>query len=189
MGLRAVAEEFLAGKGLVHQAVTGGVLVQQADQGAPQRQAGDEALGAVDRVEHPDIFGLCVHRAEFLADHPVMRKGFADQAAHRGFGRAVGLGDRIEDAAGGFVLHREGGAEEGHDRFARNLRQAVHEWQEIHRRHLAAPHIADFRLTRDMPRSGALKRVHWRGDRERVQEQGAAPTKVLDRAWTYSRRS
>ena len=74
-------------------------LCSSADQRAPQRQAGDEGLGAVDRVEHPDIFGVRALVAEFLADDAVLRKCRADQPAHRGFRRAVGLGHRIEAAA------------------------------------------------------------------------------------------
>ena len=134
----AVAIEFFAGEGLVHQAVTGRAVVQQADQRAPQGKPGDEALGAVDRVEHPDIVGILALRAEFLADHAMMGKNLRDQAPHGRFRAAIGLRDGVEHAAAGLVLHREGGAEEGHDRLTGDLGQPLNERNEIHRRHCAA---------------------------------------------------
>ena len=58
----------------------------------------DEGFGAVDRIEHPDIFGVLALVAEFLADDAVLGKVGLDQAAHHRFRGAVGLGDRIEIA-------------------------------------------------------------------------------------------
>ena len=45
-----------------------------ADQRAPGRHAGDEGFGAVDRVEHPDVFGVGALAAVFLADDAVLGK-------------------------------------------------------------------------------------------------------------------
>ena len=139
VGGAAVAIKALARKRLIHQAVAGRALVQQADQRAPQRQSRDKTLGAVDGIEHPDIFGLFVARAEFLADDAVAGKSLADQAAHGGFGGAVGLGHGIEGAAGILVLQREGVPEEGHDRLARHRGEPLHKRYEINRRHAVPP--------------------------------------------------
>ena len=51
-----------------------GSLGEKADQRAPYRQAGDEGAGAVDRVEHPDVFGVGVFGPELLADDAVRRE-------------------------------------------------------------------------------------------------------------------
>ena len=50
----AVAGEALAGERLGHHAENRDAVLEEADQRAPDRQAGDEGAGAVDRVEHPD---------------------------------------------------------------------------------------------------------------------------------------
>ncbi len=42
--------------------------------------AGDEGFGAVDRIEHPDIFGILALVAEFLADDAVLGEVGLDQA-------------------------------------------------------------------------------------------------------------
>ena len=108
--------------------------MQQCDQRAPDRKAGDEGLGAVDRVEHPDIFGVLAFAAELLADDAVLGKVGLDQAAHHGFGGAVGLGDRVE-IAGTLVVDGKRGAEKRQDGFAGGGRQAADEGCEIDDRH------------------------------------------------------
>src|SRR3546814_1861823 len=45
----------------------GPAVLQQRDQAAEERVAGDEALGAVDRVQDPDEFGAGILDAEFFA--------------------------------------------------------------------------------------------------------------------------
>ena len=97
---------------------TGWPLVGQADQRAPGGQAGDEGAGAVDRIEHPDVFRIRLLGAEFLADDAVGREAALDELAHGRLARPVGLGDRVERAAAGLVLRGDGGAEEGQDRLA-----------------------------------------------------------------------
>jgi hypothetical protein len=92
--------------------------VQQGDQRAPDRKAGNEGFGAVDGIQHPDIFRLLALIAEFLADNAMLGKVGLDQAAHHGFGGAVRFGHRIEVVAGAFVVDAERGSEEGQDSFA-----------------------------------------------------------------------
>ena len=101
--------------------------MHQPDQRAPGRQAGNEALGAVDRVEHPDVFGVRPVLPVFLADDAMGGKSLGDQPSHRRFGGAVGLGDGIEHAAARLVLGADGGAEERQDHFARDLRETLDE--------------------------------------------------------------
>ena len=125
----------LAGKGLVHHAVDRLAAPGQRDQRAPGRQAADEGFGAVDGVEHPDIFGVGAFGAEFLAQNTVLREGLFYQRAHGGFGGAVGGGDRIEVARAALVLDAECSAKERPDRFARNIGEVVDERAEIDRRH------------------------------------------------------
>ncbi len=78
--------------------------MHEANQRTPGRQAGNEALGAIDRVEHPDVFGVWPVFPVFLADYAVGRECLCDQTAHRRLGAAVGLGDRIEYPAARFVF-------------------------------------------------------------------------------------
>ena len=66
MGRAAVAGKALADEGLMHHSEHRRALVQQRDQRAPERKARDEGFRAVDRVQHPDIFGVFALIAEFL---------------------------------------------------------------------------------------------------------------------------
>ena len=111
----AVAEETLAGEGLRHHAVDRLAAMHEPDQRAPGRQAGDEALGAVDRVEHPDIFRLGPVLPIFFADNAVGGESLRDQPPHRRLGAAVGLRDGIEHAAARLVLGADGRTEEGNE--------------------------------------------------------------------------
>ena len=61
----------------MHHAVAGRAVAREADQRAPDRQAGDEGAGAVDRVEHPDVFRVGPLGAELLAQDAVGREGCA----------------------------------------------------------------------------------------------------------------
>ena len=130
----AVAGKALADIGLVHHAEHRRALVQQRDQGAPDRKSRDEGFGAVDGIEHPDIFGVLALVAEFLADDAVLGKVGLDQAAHHSFGGAVGLGDRIE-IAGALVVDRERGSKERQDGLAGGGRKAADKGCEIDNRH------------------------------------------------------
>ena len=92
-------------------------------------------LRAVDRIEHPDVFGVGAFVAELLADDPVLGKVGRDQLAHGGFRRAVRLGDGIEFAPGLLVLDAERGAEEGQDGLAGRGGELFDEGGEIDDRH------------------------------------------------------
>ena len=95
----AVAGKALADEGLVHHPEHRRALVQQRDQRAPDRKSGDEGFGAVDRIQHPDIFGVLALVAEFLADDAVLGEICLDQPPHHRFRGAIGFGDRIEIVA------------------------------------------------------------------------------------------
>ena len=131
----AVAEEALGGERLVHQPVDRRAEAQEPDQRAPHRQPGHEGLGAVDRIEHPDIFGVAAVGAELLADDAVGREGAPDELPHRRLAGAVGLGHRIEGAAVRLVVGGKRGAEEGQDRLAGQRRELVDERRKVDRAH------------------------------------------------------
>lgn len=90
----AVADHELTEHGLVNHAEDGLAVMEECDQGAPQRHAGDESFGAVDGIEDPNEFGVGAIAAEFFADDAVGGKFFGDEAAHECFGAAVGERDR-----------------------------------------------------------------------------------------------
>ena len=73
---------------------TGRPSMRERDQRAEQRPAGDERLGAVDRIEHPDELGVDPVVAMLLAEDAVVGMGGGDQLAHRRLGLAIGDGDR-----------------------------------------------------------------------------------------------
>ena len=142
----AVAGKALADIGLVHHPEHRRALVHQRDQRAPDRKARDEGFGAVDRIEHPDIFGVLALAAEFLADDAVLGKVGLDQPAHHRLGGAVGLGDGIE-ILGALVVDRERGAKERQDGFAGGGRKAADKGCEIDNRHgcsLQAKGVGEF---------------------------------------------
>jgi hypothetical protein len=126
-----VADKSLARERLTHHAVNGGAIVREADQRAPRRHAGDKALGAVDRIEHPNEFGPRRHVVKFLADDAVAGKIARNQPAHSDLGGAVGLRHRIERAPVRFIdgVHR--GTEERQDGLARHARQFLDESSQI----------------------------------------------------------
>ena len=121
-GGAAVAGEMFAREWLMHHAVDRLAAPCQRDQRAPCRHAADEGFGAVDRIEHPDIFGVGSFGAEFFADDAVRRKRLLDQCAHGDFGSAVGGRHWIEAAGRTLVLDAERGAKERTDRLAGDAR-------------------------------------------------------------------
>ena len=130
----AVAGKSLARERLVHHAEDRLAEAHQPDQRAPGRHAGDEGFGAVDRIEHPDIFGVGALGAVFLADDAVAREILPDEGAHGLLGGAVGGGHRVE-AAGLLVVDRQRGAEKRQDGLARHAGELVDETAEIDGRH------------------------------------------------------
>jgi hypothetical protein len=133
----AVAGKFFARERLVHHAEHRLAEAHQTDQRAPGHHAGDEGFGAVDRVEHPDIFGVGALGAVFLTKNAVVGKILADERAHGVFGRTVGRSDRIEAAAGLLVLDRQRGAKERQNGLARDAGELIDETAEIDGRHAA----------------------------------------------------
>ena len=126
----AVAGKFFARERLVHHTEYRLAEPHQADQRAPGHHAGDEGFGAVDRIEHPDVFGVCVLGAVFFAEDAMFGEVVADRRPHLVFGRAVGRGDRIE-TAGFLVFDRQRGAEERQDGFARHAGELIDETAEF----------------------------------------------------------
>lgn len=85
-----IADGELTERGLIDRAEDGLALVKQGDKGRPQWNAGDEAFGAIDGIEHPDPFGIRAIAAMFFADDTVVRKAFTDHFAHKLFRPAIG---------------------------------------------------------------------------------------------------
>src|SRR5690606_20746256 len=110
-GAAGNGEESLADKGLAHETGDGDAIDGKTDQRAPDRCAGNEGAGAIDRINDPAIAAFA-RRAPFLADNGMIGKGLADNGANGRFGALVGLGDRIK-AGGQLVVDGERGAEKG----------------------------------------------------------------------------
>jgi len=107
----------------------------EPDQRAPNRDTGNEGARAVDRIEHPDIFGIDVLVAELLPQHAMGREAAFDQMAHHALAGAVALGHRIEHATGRLVLQRVMRTEERQDRLAGLRREIRDEGTEIDSAH------------------------------------------------------
>ena len=100
----------------------------------------------VEGIQHPDIFGVFVLIAEFLADDAVLRKVRLDHPAHYGLGRPIGLRYRIEVATGALVFDAEKScSEKWQDGFARGRRETVNKGGKVNHRH-AIPHRTMFEL-------------------------------------------
>ena len=102
------ADPTFAGHRLVDGAEHRHAVLEQPDQGAKARPAGDEGAGAVNRVDHPDAARAFVMRRQFLADDAVIGKARGEDFAQRLLGQAVGDGDR---ALVGFLLSGHAGTE------------------------------------------------------------------------------
>jgi len=93
-----VADSELTERRLVDGAEHRLALMEEADEGGPKRDAGDEAFGAVDRIEHPDPLRASVFTAEFLPNNAVIREARFDHLPHNFFSAAIGGGDgRVVD--------------------------------------------------------------------------------------------
>lgn len=130
-GPRPVADEALAREGLRHHAEHRPAAALQSDQRPPHRQAGDEGTRPVDRIEHPDVFGLQPLAAHLLAEDAVVGMMRPDQRPHRRLRRPIGHRDRIEGAAAELVLDDETRPEMRQDRRPGRVREAVEEGGEI----------------------------------------------------------
>ena len=149
----AVAIEPLAGERLRHHAVDRLAAMHEPDQGAPGRQAGNEALGPVDRIEDPDIFRLGAIAPVFLSDHPMGGKRLPDQPPHGRLGAPVGLGDRIEHAAQRLVLGANRAAKKWENHLARHLRESLNEGCKVDSGH---PKASQTRETSCLPCISAI---------------------------------
>lgn len=92
-GGRVVADHELAERGLVDRAEDGLTVVEEADEGRPKGNAGDETLGAVDGVEHPGPFGVGVHVAVLFTNDAVLGEAGRDEVTHEFLRALVGGGD------------------------------------------------------------------------------------------------
>ncbi|MCY1288451.1 hypothetical protein D9M70_374930 [compost metagenome] len=106
----AIADEALAGEGLVHQAQRRAAAVVERDQGAPQRNAADEGARAIHRVQHPGPGLLALDILLLLAEHAVAGEALADQRPHGALGALVRQGHGVE-AFRLLVLHLQRQAE------------------------------------------------------------------------------
>ena len=89
-GGRIVADDELTEGGLVDGAEDGLAVVEEADEGRPERDPGDEAFGAVDGIEDPNPFRVGVQVAVFFADDAVGREMCSNEVAHDFLGAAIG---------------------------------------------------------------------------------------------------
>ena len=86
---------------LVDHAEHGPIPAGEPDQGAEDGNAGDERLGAVDRVEIPDVFGVAADDAELLPGNAVVGRRRLENGPHGPLGGAVRLRDRRRVRLGG----------------------------------------------------------------------------------------
>ena len=84
--------EPFAGIGLVDQAVTDVLAVENADQNPPTGRAAQEGTGAVDGIQDPGQAAGAVGGAIFLAQKGIIGAQPGQHVAHGTFGGAVGLG-------------------------------------------------------------------------------------------------
>src|SRR5208282_5971650 len=78
---------------MIDDAEDGAPFVKKRYEGAEEGLAGDEGLGAVDGIEHPDVGSARVLGAMLLADDAVVGEVRLDAPAHGRLGLAVGDGD------------------------------------------------------------------------------------------------
>ena len=89
----AIPDHQLPQNGLMDAAQCRFSPMQQADQCGEEGDGGDEGLGAINGVQHPDKFRIGTHRSIFLPDNPMVRKSMLDQLPHGLLGGTVGEGD------------------------------------------------------------------------------------------------
>src|SRR5262249_53371101 len=134
-GAAAIAGKMLASERLMHHAVDRLAAAGQRDERSPGWHAADKRFGSIDRIEHPDVFGVAPLDAKFLADDAVLRKSPFDQRAHGCFGGAIGGGHRIEAARTTLVFNAERTAKERPNGLAGNGGELVDKGTKVDRRH------------------------------------------------------
>jgi len=103
------AHPALAGHRLVDDAEDRHLAIQQADQRAEHRPAGDEGPGAIDRVQHPAEPRLRPIQPELLAQNAVTGESRGEHRAHGLLGAAIC--DRHRTVVR-FLVRGEAGAEQ-----------------------------------------------------------------------------
>src|SRR3546814_12634502 len=88
----------LAADWLVNDTDGGPAILHQRDKRAEDRPPGDEAAGAVNRIENPDAPGIFPDDAIFLAHDAVIGPLFLQYCAHGRFSGAISLGHRRQIA-------------------------------------------------------------------------------------------
>ena len=122
-----MAHEPLAEEGLVQHADDALSAVLQRYQGAPGRHAGNERLGAVDRVDDPGEAGTWPLVPVLLSEDAVAGAGLFDQRADRGFGLAVGHRYRRVTGDVVLVLNRQRLPEMAQDDGTRRIRKLMYQ--------------------------------------------------------------
>ena len=122
-----MAHEPLAEEGLVQHADDALSAVLQRDQRAPGRHAGNERLGAVDRVDDPGEAGIWPLVPVFLSEDAVAGARLFDQRADRGFGLAVGHRYRRVTGDVVLVLNRQRLPEMAQDDGTRRIRKLMYQ--------------------------------------------------------------
>ena len=167
----AIAGETLARERLMHHAEHRLAEPRQRDQRAPGRHAGNEGLGAVDRVEHPDIFGVGALGAELLADDAVLREmsgGSASRIASSAARSAAVTGSKRPPPA--LVLDGERGAEERQDGFAGDVGELDRRRPQNRLPSCPARLVADRHLIEDRRRATCRQRPsHGRSLRDAIR--------------------
>ena len=92
--------------------------MQKADQRAKERAAGQEGAGAVNRIQHPEIFGIAPLRAVFLAHDAMGGEALGEEGPQGPLSRPIGFGDGRGIA---LCLDQKGRAEERADDAARQI--------------------------------------------------------------------
>ncbi len=70
------------------------LLVLQANEGGPKRNAADEIARAVDRIDDPSEAGIARSIARFLAQKAISGKGAQKASSQQGLRLAIGQSDR-----------------------------------------------------------------------------------------------
>ena len=108
----------LSDVGLINHTQNRPAVRAHCDQNTPGRRARHEAARAVNRIEHPCQPGPARGQAKFLAQNGVIGATFGQNGAHRLFGGAICLRDRIKTRGQLVVRHQLRAAKIRQDRGA-----------------------------------------------------------------------
>ena len=102
--------------------------MHQRDQDSERGDPGEERLGPVQRIQHPDELGVFLHRRVLLTGNTVIRIGLLDELAQDAFGVPV---DRRDGAAVGLDLDLQCLTEVATMDLARRIDQPIGELDEF----------------------------------------------------------